>query len=217
MLIKKYVKQFYLRNIHLKKPKTFAINVFTKGQRKNNSRIFLFGKSFYKIHKSARINIENGYFAINRYITKKDPFIGNLEMFKSSEINVTNTFFIHSGCDVMVFNDAKLNLGSGYINRYCKIRCYNEISIGQNVAISENFSVWDYDAHQIVGSVNNFPQKVAIGNSVWIGTNVTVLKGVTIGDGAIIAAGSLVNKDIPEYCLAGGVPAKILKTNVEWI
>lgn len=45
----------------------------------------------------------------------------------------------------------------------------------------------------------------------WIGMNVTILKGVTIGRGAIIAAGSVVNKSIPPYCIAGGVPAKVLK------
>ncbi|MCD7973498.1 MAG: acyltransferase [Candidatus Azobacteroides sp.] len=43
-----------------------------------------------------------------------------------------------------------------------------------------------------------------------------MLKGVSIGDGAIIAAGSVVTKDIPPECLAGGVPAKVIKTNVKW-
>lgn len=57
---------------------------------------------------------------------------------------------------------------------------------------------------------------IVIGNKVWIGTNVTVLKGVKIGDGCVIAAGSLVTKDIPANCLAGGVPAKVIKENVKW-
>lgn len=46
----------------------------------------------------------------------------------------------------------------------------------------------------------------------WIGMNVTILKGVTIGRGAIIAAGAVVNKNIPPYSIAGGVPAKVLKS-----
>jgi acetyltransferase-like isoleucine patch superfamily enzyme len=57
---------------------------------------------------------------------------------------------------------------------------------------------------------------IIIGNNVWIGLNAIILKGVIIGDGSIITAGAIVNKDVPERCLAGGVPAKILKTNVEW-
>jgi len=44
-----------------------------------------------------------------------------------------------------------------------------------------------------------------------IGANVTITPGVTIGEGAVVAAGSLVNKDIPPYTMVGGVPAKILK------
>lgn len=49
-----------------------------------------------------------------------------------------------------------------------------------------------------------------------IGIGSTILKGVNIGDGAIIAARALVNKDVPAKCLVGGVPAKIIKENVEW-
>lgn len=49
-----------------------------------------------------------------------------------------------------------------------------------------------------------------------IGMNVTVLKGVTIGEGAVVAAGSVVNKDVPPHCLVAGVPAKVVKTDIEW-
>jgi len=49
---------------------------------------------------------------------------------------------------------------------------------------------------------------VVIGNDVWIGANVVILPGVTVGNGAIIAAGAVVNKNIPEFTIVGGVPAK---------
>lgn len=54
-------------------------------------------------------------------------------------------------------------------------------------------------------------KKVTIGNDVWIGTNVTILPGVNIENGAIIAAGAVVNKDVPAYSIVGGVPAKVIK------
>lgn len=54
-------------------------------------------------------------------------------------------------------------------------------------------------------------QDVIIDNDVWIGCNVTILKGVHIHTGAIIAAGSVVTKDVEEYCIFGGVPSKLIK------
>ncbi len=50
-----------------------------------------------------------------------------------------------------------------------------------------------------------------VGNDVWIGQNVTVMPGVHIGDGAIIAANSVVAKDVPAYCVAGGNPCRVIR------
>lgn len=52
---------------------------------------------------------------------------------------------------------------------------------------------------------------IIIGDDVWVGCSSQILAGVTIGNGAVIAAGSLVNKDIPEYAVVAGVPARVLK------
>jgi len=52
---------------------------------------------------------------------------------------------------------------------------------------------------------------VRIGNDVWIGGNVTILPGVTIGNNVVVAAGAVVTKDIPNDCVVGGVPAKVIR------
>ena len=49
-----------------------------------------------------------------------------------------------------------------------------------------------------------------IEEDVWIGSNSVILSGVRIGRGAVIAAGSIVNKDVPPYAIVGGVPFKVL-------
>lgn len=50
-----------------------------------------------------------------------------------------------------------------------------------------------------------------IKDCVWIGANATILIGVTIGKNAVVAAGAVVTKDVPDNCLVGGVPAKVIK------
>lgn len=54
-------------------------------------------------------------------------------------------------------------------------------------------------------------EAVKIGNDVWIGGNCTILPGVTIGNNVVIAAGAVVTKDVPDNCIVGGVPAKIIR------
>lgn len=85
-----------------------------------------------------------------------------------------------------------------------------------NVVISENVTIRDSDNHILNDNTDKITQPIIIGNHVWIGMNVTILKGVSIGDGAVIAAGSLVAKDVPPNTLVAGVPARIIKNDVQW-
>ena len=56
---------------------------------------------------------------------------------------------------------------------------------------------------------------VSIGEDCWVGSGVTILDGVRIGNHCIIGAGAVVTKDIPDYAIVGGVPAKIIKMRKE--
>lgn len=53
--------------------------------------------------------------------------------------------------------------------------------------------------------------RVIIGDDVWIGMRSIIMPGVKIGNGAVIGAGAVVTKDVPDYAIVGGVPAKIIK------
>jgi len=205
-----------LRNLPNIKVRNFFIDYMIPGQRNNRSFIIAFGKFSFSAKKDSRIHIENGELCFNKFFSKPDYGQGILKMMRGSTINVKGSFDIFSGHHIVLMENAALNLGSGYINYNLKLRCHKEISIGENVAISENVTIWDSDAHEIVANVNPKTQPVRIGNHVWIGVNVTILKGVTIGDGAVIAAGSVVTKNIPAKALAAGVPARVINENVEW-
>ena len=58
---------------------------------------------------------------------------------------------------------------------------------------------------------SDFNPKSIIGNDVWLGRNVIVTNGSNIGNGVIAAAGAVITKDIPDYAVVAGVPAKIIR------
>ena len=53
--------------------------------------------------------------------------------------------------------------------------------------------------------------RVRIRKNAWLGMNVTICPGVTIGEYAVVAAGAVVTKDVPDYAVVGGVPAKVIR------
>ncbi|MBN2597279.1 MAG: acyltransferase [Marinifilaceae bacterium] len=138
-------------------------------------------------------------------------------MREGSSLEVKNNFKIYSGSRISINKNASLTLGSGFINSNLNLSCFEKITIGYNVVISENVTIRDSDNHQIISNSPKISAPIEIGNHVWIGMNVTILKGVRIGDGAIIGAGSVVVKNVPQNSLAVGVPAKVIKSNVKWI
>jgi len=81
------------------------------------------------------------------------------------------------------------------------------VTLGENCLIGYNCTIL---AHEFLREEYRTGPTV-IGRDVVIGANTTVLAGVTIGDGAVVSACSLVNRDIPPGCLAGGVPARVLR------
>lgn len=62
-----------------------------------------------------------------------------------------------------------------------------------------------------VSSYSPPPMHIEIGNDVWIGYRVMIPSSVKIGNGAVIAAGAVVTKDVPDFAIVGGVPAKVIK------
>ena len=96
-----------------------------------------------------------------------------------------------------------------------------KIIIKGNCAIAEHLTIHTGNHARRIGifvtditkenKPDGYDKDVIIERDVWIGCNVTILSGVHIGRGATIAAGAVVNKDIPPYCIAGGVPAKAIK------
>lgn len=100
-----------------------------------------------------------------------------------------------------------------FINSCCHFQDQGGIFIGDDCLIGHCVVMatlnHDFDP---VKRQNLHHAPIRIGNGVWIGANVTITAGLTIGDNAIIAAGAVVTKDVPANMIAGGVPAKIIKS-----
>lgn len=134
----------------------------------------------------------------------------NMEIVNGA-INISRNVYIKSDCS-LVCNGGKIEIEENvFLNRNTSITSMCLIKIGTGTTVANNVTIVDHD-HDRVG-IDFIKCPVVIGRNVWIGANSTILKGVEIGDGAIIAAGSVVTKSLPSNCIAGGVPAKILKQN----
>ena len=168
------------------------------------------------LSSSSDLVVKKGRLTLNAKWDKCDPFPSMLVMAEDSRLCVEGSFDIYSGSKIYVNKGATLKLGGGYINHNLNLSCFESITIGQGVAISENVTLRDSDDHTIASSERPVTKPIVIGDHVWIGLNATILKGVTIGSGSIIAAGAVVTKDVPENSLVGGVPAKVIKTGVSW-
>ncbi|MBR4323917.1 MAG: acyltransferase [Bacteroidales bacterium] len=119
------------------------------------------------------------------------------------------------------FPNASITIGNHCsIGEYNHITACNKITIGDGlltgryVIISDNShgGLSEEEAY-IQPSLRDLKSKgeVVIGNNVWLGDKVAVLSGVHIGNNVIVAANAVVTKDIPDNCMAAGVPAKIIK------
>lgn len=114
------------------------------------------------------------------------------------------------------YSDCGKNINVGknvFINSGCRFQDQGGITIGDGALIGHNvvLATLNHDLDpENRGTMH--PSPIKIGKNVWIGANATVVPGVTIGDGAIVAAGAVVTKDVPKNVIAGGVPAKIIKT-----
>ena len=114
---------------------------------------------------------------------------------------------------------AEIIIGDGTGFSGTSVVAFNSIRIGDRTGFGVNCNVYDSDFHSANAKERGIHVKpkevpnasITIGEDVWFASGVTVLKGVTIGDNVVVGAMSLVNKDLPSNCMAGGIPARIIR------
>ena len=178
-------------------------------------------RSQIHIDKTARIEmLPYSALSFNRM---EDPFKNvrpsRLILHENSRLVCKGLIWSFEAVRIECLPNAVFEIGNKtYINHDSEIRCREHISIGNNVSIAYGVLIQDSDYHTMYdedGQAKPHTLPITIEDNVWIGANAIILKGVTVGKGSVVAAGSVVTKDVPEYSLVGGNPAKIIKENIK--
>lgn len=100
-----------------------------------------------------------------------------------------------------------------FINHDCSFLDLGGITIEDDVLIGPRVSLVSED-HPVDPKARKtlIPKPVLIKRNAWIGAGATVLPGVTVGENSVVAAGAVVNKDVPANTVVAGVPAKVIKS-----
>lgn len=145
---------------------------------------------------------------------------------------IQNRRFIFLGKRVKIFPNGRIQLVDRYekkqfspkleigddsqIHQNCHITCADNIKIGKNVVLVSNVTITDIihpheDINIPINKTDILTKSTSIGDQTYIYNNSVILPGVSIGRHCVIGANSVVNKNIPDFCIAVGNPAKIIK------
>lgn len=104
--------------------------------------------------------------------------------------------------------------GDCWINMGCVFELGAPVTVGARVSIGQEVLILT-TSHQIGGSGHRasmlIRKPITIHEGAWLGARCTILPGVSIGAGAVVAAGAIVNKDVPANAIVAGIPAQVVK------
>ncbi|MCT2347599.1 CatB-related O-acetyltransferase [Niallia taxi] len=159
------------------------------------------------IDKTAKINVNS--------VVKKGTSIFKNVMIGSNCL-ISNNVLVGPSVKIGDYSyvNSETKVFSGSIGKFCSISYGCQIGMSEHPTNYMSTSPYIYGENNIFNIPSYFDDihsPPVIGNDVWIGVNAVILQGVKIGDGAIIAAGAVVNKDVPSYSIVGGIPANKIK------
>lgn len=134
---------------------------------------------------------------------------------------ICRPIFDKCGDNVNIESGAHFAMGGGILigsGSGLGVNCFvhGPLKIGDNVMMGPDVTILTH-THNIertdipMGQQGSRTAEVVIGNDVWIGMRSIIMPGVRIGDGVVIGAGAVVTKDVPDFAIVGGVPARIIK------
>lgn len=170
------------------------------------------GRAFY-IEGTPYLKIRGSYSNVS--IGENVKIFGNIDLRnrENGKIIIGNNVEIDNDCRLVSANNAVLSFDDNcFIGPYSVFNAGTDIKLG-SFTISGGFVHIQSSNHGLAKNEKIWLQKhtygkVLIGEDVWLGANCTILPGVKIGAGAVIAAKAVVTKDVSDYAIVAGVPAK---------
>lgn len=136
----------------------------------------------------------------------------------SSYVNYLEELFGRKLEDVRILTPFSCDFGNRvtfgknvFINHSAILSSSGGIEFGDNVMVAPGLKIATINHDMYDRHVTYTYGKVTVKENAWIGMGVTICPGVTIGKYAVVAAGAVVTKDVPDYAVVGGVPAKVIK------
>ena len=174
----------------------------------------------FKINKHYSSNLYiKGNFRVVPFMGGDDPIL--ISLGENSKMQINGDFIIGQGVRIHLSKNSTLTIGGKDKESDSGITCdtlimvYKRIEIGTDFLCAWDIFITDSDWHKIVGQ--NHHADVIIGDHVWIANNNNILKGSNIGNNCIVASNSkIINSTFSDDILIGGIPPKILKTDVKW-
>lgn len=169
------------------------------------------GRLIRRYYFGLRLNKSGPRLSIGRFVEFSSP----------QNISLGNEIYIVDGA-VLRADEGQITIGNKFaLNGNARIiaDCDGKIIIGNSVMVGPNAIIRASNHKSESAAVDIWLQgqtggTIIIGDDVWIAANVVILPEVRIGSHSIIAAGAVVTKDVPEYSIVAGVPARVISRRV---
>ncbi|MDO4165152.1 MAG: sugar O-acetyltransferase [Bacteroides sp.] len=151
---------------------------------------------------------------------RKEEILRQMLGHVGEQVHIDIDFRCEYGKNIFIGNKVIINMNCTFVDN-------NRIEIGNNVLIASNVQIYTA-THSIYPQertnqqweegkaiCNTYALPITIEDNVWIGGGAILLPGVTIGKNSVIGAGSVVNRSIPQDCVAVGNPCRVIKSNIQ--
>lgn len=166
-----------------------------------------FGRLLRRIHYRAVLAASGPVLSIGEHVEIGCP----------ARITLGNEIYLVPGAVLRACGEGSLRMGSRItINGNARVVAdFGTIEIGSGIMIGPNVVIRASNHGTVRPDIPIWEQgqtggRIVVGDDVWIGANAVIVAGVTVGSHVVVAAGAVVTRDVPDYAVVAGVPAKVI-------